>query len=188
MSIYTRTGDKGKTALFSGRRVLKSDLRIDCSGSIDELNSALGVVLSVKHQDPGIKKELGKIQNDLFEIGSMLADPKGVALQNLEKRVREFERLIDKMTVKMPVLKSFILPRGGWTGAMLHLSRAVCRRAERKIVALNNKEKINKDILVYINRLSDALFIMARFANFKEKRKETVWLRLNKKQDLTHSG
>ena len=176
MAIYTRTGDKGKTSLFNGQRVSKDDLRVDTYGTIDELNSAIGVVLSIKYQVLSIKKELIKIQNDLLEIGSALANPQGEALQGEAlQRVREFEDFIDKMTAQMPKLSNFILPGGGKLGAFLHLARAISRRAERKIVALNNKEKIDNNIIIYVNRLSDLLFTMARFANFKEKKKETIW-------------
>jgi len=178
MAIYTRTGDKGKTSLFSGQRVSKSDLRVEAYGTIDELNSAIGVVLSSKYQVLSIKKELVKIQNDLLDIGSALANPNltlNSQLSTLNSRVKEFERFIDQMTAKMPALSNFILPGGGKAGSILHLARAISRRAERKIVALNNKEKIDNNIIIYLNRLSDLLFTMARFANFKEKKKEQIW-------------
>ena len=175
MAIYTRTGDKGKTSLIRGKRVLKSDLRVEVYGTIDELNSLIGVICSGNNQILNIKRELIETQNDLLSIGSSLVNQQGVALENLEKRVKEFENFIDQMTVKMPKLNHFILPGGGRTGAMLHLARAVCRRLERKIVKLSNKQKINTDILIYFNRLSDLLFTMARFVNFKEKRKEQLW-------------
>lgn len=174
MAIYTRTGDQGKTSLLNGQRVSKSDLRIEVCGTVDELNSMIGVVLSSKYQVLSIKRELIKIQSDLLGIGSKLAS-QGETLQGLSKRVEKFENLISEMTEQMPVLKNFILPGGGKTGAMLHLSRAICRRLERKIVALNNQEKIDSNILVYFNRLSDLLFTMARFANFREKKKEIIW-------------
>lgn len=178
---------------MGGKRVFKSDLRIECLGEIDELNSVIGIVLSEiqkskgKNQKyrPKLKSELEKIQNDLLEIGSFFANPQvgsqELVVSGLLKRVEKLEDLIDKMSAQMPELRKFILPGGGSVGAMLHLSRSACRRAERKIVALNNKEKIDKNILIYINRLSDLLFVMARFANFKEKRKEIVWLQSNEK-------
>jgi len=175
MAIYTRTGDKGKTALFSGQRVLKSDLRMDVYGTIDELNSALGVVLSIKYLVLSIKKELILIQNDLLGIGVALANPQGVALQSLEGRIKKFENFIDQMTTQMPKLSNFILPGGGEAGATLHLARAICRRAERIIVKLNSKQNLNSNIIIYFNRLSDLLFTMARFVNFKEKKKEIIW-------------
>ena len=180
MAIYTRTGDKGKTSLFNGQRVSKSDLRVETYGTVDELNSAIGVSISnFKFQISNFKKELIKIQNDLLNIGSALANPttseKREATSYLQKRVKEFERFIDQMTEKMPPLSNFILPGGGKAGSFLHLARAVSRRAERKVVALNHKEKIDNNIVIYLNRLSDLLFTMARFANFKEKKKEVIW-------------
>lgn len=181
MAIYTRTGDKGKTSLMSGQRVSKSDLRVETYGTIDELNSAIGAAIAelIRIKDKGlrIKKELIKIQNDLLEIGSNLANPASKQLKYLEKRVKEFEKFIDQMTQNLPPLKNFILPGGGKAGSMLHLARAICRRAERKIVALNNKQKIGNNIIIYLNRLSDLLFTMARFTNFKEKKKEVIWLK-----------
>lgn len=182
MPIYTRTGDKGKTSIFNGRRVCKSDLRVETYGTIDELNSVIGVALAeISNKRQEIKRELIEIQNDLLNIGSTLANPKiasqGLALQ---KRVKEFEDFIDEMTEQMPKLNNFILPGGGKTSATLHLSRAICRRAERKIVELNDKEKLDENIIIYINRLSDLLFTMARFANFKAKKKETIWPAIKK--------
>jgi cob(I)alamin adenosyltransferase len=178
MPIYTRTGDKGKTSLFSGQRVSKFDLRIEICGTVDELNSMIGVALSIKHQVSSIRKELIKIQNDLLEIGTALASPRltrNFQLIILNSRVIDFERFMDKMIAQMPKLNNFILPGGGKIGAMLHLTRAVCRRLERGIVELNEKQKTDSNIIIYFNRLSDLLFTMARFANFKEKKKERVW-------------
>jgi len=193
MPIYTRTGDKGKTSLMSGQRVSKSDIRVDAYGTIDELNSAIGIVIAevqsakfptslklrgaskVQSHSLQLKVELIKIQNDLLEIGSALANPASKTLKYLKIRVKEFEEFIDKMTEQMSPLKNFILPGGGKAGAALHLARAISRRAERKIVELNNKQKIDNNVIIYINRLSDLLFTMARFANFKEKQKETIW-------------
>ncbi len=180
MAIYTRTGVKGKTSLFSGQRVLKSDLRVEAYGTIDELNSAIGVAIAeVKSEKLKVKSELERIQNDLLDIGSALANPQNGKWQmancKLSRRVEEFEKFIDQMTAKMPPLSNFILPGGGKAGSFLHLARAVSRRAERRIVALNNKEKIDINIIIYLNRLSDLLFTMARFANFKEKKKEIIW-------------
>jgi len=176
MAIYTRTGDRGTTSLMNGQRVSKAHLRVETYGSIDELNSAIGVVLAeVQSYSSKLKAELVRIQSDLFEIGSALANPKAKGLNYLEKRVKEFEKLIDYMTQKLPPLVNFILPGGGKAGSLLHLARAISRRVERKIVALNTKEKTDKNIIIYVNRLSDLLFTMARFANFKEKKKETIW-------------
>jgi cob(I)alamin adenosyltransferase len=182
MAIYTRKGDLGKTFLSNGQKVPKFDSRIEIYGTIDELNSIIGVVLTeiqnskfkVQNYNLKFKSELIKIQNDLFEIGSNLAS-QGQTLENLMKRVKDFESLIDQLTEKMLVLKNFILPGGGRAGSTLHLSRAVCRRLERQIVLLNSKKRIDKNILVYFNRLSDLLFTMARFVNFQEKKKEIIW-------------
>lgn len=180
MPIYTRTGDKGKTTLANRKKMSKADLRIEALGTIDELNSMIGVVLSVtsnKRQE--IRSELIEIQNDLLKIGSNLANPQvssqKLAVSSLSKRVKEFEGFIDEMTQQMPKLSNFILPGGGKTGAMLHLARAVCRRTERRIVEFNSKKKIDDNIIIYLNRLSDLLFTMARFANFQEKKKEVIW-------------
>ena len=203
MVIYTRTGDKGKTSLFNGQRVSKADLRVEAYGTIDELNSAIGVAIAeIRNPKSEIRNELVKIQDDLFEIGSSLArveDTSEVAegllgggrsprrsprssgatirgVGYLSNRVKDLENLIDRMTEKMPALSNFILPGGGKTGSMLHFARTVARRAERKVVSLGEKEKIDKNIIImYLNRLSDLLFTMARYINFKEKQKEIIW-------------
>ncbi len=172
MPIYTRKGDKGQTALFTGLKVFKNHLRVEAYGTIDELNSVIGMI------DPkavSIIKELSKIQNDLFLIGSILANPQNKKVNWLEKRVLEFENLIDKLTLEMPKLANFILPGGGKSGAMLHFARTVSRRAERMVVSLSKKEKVDDDILMYLNRLSDLFFTMARYENFKQKKKEIIW-------------
>jgi cob(I)alamin adenosyltransferase len=182
MAIYTRKGDKGKTSLFNGQRVSKSDLRIEVCGTVDELNSVLGVVLSSKYKVLSIRKELIRIQNDLLKIGSVLANPNPQYLilntKYFSERVEELEGLIDKMAAKIPKLSNFILPGGGKTGAMLHLSRAVCRRLERRVVKFRSKQKIDHNIIIYLNRLSDLLFTMARFVNFTEKKKEMIWKKI----------
>ena len=176
MPIYTRAGDKGRTALFGGKRVLKSDGRVDTYGTIDELNSVLGLVVALlSHKHQVIKKELEKIQHDLFEIGSYLANPEAEPVKRLITRVKEFEDIIDSQTKKMPELRNFILPGGGKAGASLHQARTVCRRAERRLVALMQTEEIDEHLVKYINRLSDLLFSSARFVNQKEKKKETIW-------------
>jgi cob(I)alamin adenosyltransferase len=156
--------------------VVKFDVRIEIYGTIDELNSVIGVVLcAAKNLKLETKKELIKIQNDLFTIGTNLLNFNSQIGGYLQTRTKEFENLIDRMTLKLPKLNNFILPGGGKTGANLHLARAIRRRMERKIVKLDSKQKLNKDILIYFNRLSDLLFTMARFVNFKEKKKEIIW-------------
>ena len=174
MAIYTRKGDKGKTSLFDGTKVSKNDPRINAVGTIDELNSVIGIAIAqIPNPKSQIRKELEEIQNDLFEIGGALAFPYKVPIDELSSRPEQFEKLIDNLTKKLPELSSFILPGGGRGGANLHLARTVARRAERAIVQLSNK--IDGAILIYLNRLSDLLFIFARFENFKEKKKEKIW-------------
>lgn len=173
MSVYTRAGDKGKTRLYAGKVVSKANPRVEAYGSVDELNSSLGVVLS-ETRDNFFKKELLKIQNDLLEIGAALSNPNS-RVQGLSARVRDFEKIIDGLTVKLPQLENFILPGGGKTGSLLHLARTVARRAERRIVELSEKETVNSSIIIYMNRLSDLLFMFARFINHKEKKREIIW-------------
>ncbi len=176
MPIYTRAGDKGLTALYGGKRVLKSVDRVETYGTIDELNSVVGLVVSLlSHKHQLVKKELERIQHDLFEIGSYLANPEAKPVERLVKRVKDFEDMIDTQTKKMPPLHNFILPGGSKAGASLHQARTVCRRAERKLVALMQTEEIDEHLVKYINRLSDLLFSSARFVNQKEKKKETIW-------------
>ena len=176
MKIYTKTGDKGETSLFGGRRVSKADLRVETYGTIDELNSVIGVAIS-KIQNPPpkadeIQNKLIKIQKDLFEIGLILANPSKKSKTNLGDRILELEKMIDELSRELPELKNFILPGGGITGSLLHLARAVCRRAERRTVELSRKERIDKNIIAYLNRLSDLLFTMARVINYQERKKE----------------
>lgn len=178
MSIYTKFGDKGKTSLYGGKTVSKADLRVETYGSCDELNSFLGIVLA-SLKDKKISKNILLIQKDLFEIGSTLASlskNKDESFSSyLKERIGYFEKEIDDYSKKLPELENFILPGGGKGGANLHFARTLVRRVERRIVALSEKENVNKDILVYINRLSDLLFIYARVINYKEKKKETLW-------------
>ena len=174
MAIYTRKGDKGKTSLFDGKKVWKFNRKVESYGTIDELNSAIGVA-SAFISVPTINKELEQIQNDLFEISSALAVSHTLPVDQLEKRPEEFEKLIDKFTKQMKPLNQFILPGGGRGGALLHVARTVCRRAERNIVQLGQSEPIDKTILVYLNRLSDLLFTFSRYVNFKERKKDNIW-------------
>jgi cob(I)alamin adenosyltransferase len=176
MSIYTRTGDKGKTSLIGGKRVLKSSPRVESYGAVDELNSVLGVVvtqLSAKHMS--LKQELEHVQHDLFSIGAYLADPGAQRISFLGDRVEEFELMIDSQTKKLPPLRNFILPGGGKSGSLLHEARTVCRRAERQIVSILEKEDVDDGVVRYMNRLSDLLFSSARYVNHMEKKKETIW-------------
>ena len=181
MPIYTRTGDKGKTYLGSGKRVFKNSMRVEAYGTIDELNSLLGVILSEFEKKPyqkDFRKLLDAIQADLFCIGCNLANPKDASLiQNINNKIPAIELEIDKMTEQMPPLTNFIFPSGGKVGSLFHLARTVARRGERIIVGLAQKETVDESIIKYVNRLSDLFLTMSRFANFKEKKKETIWSR-----------
>jgi cob(I)alamin adenosyltransferase len=136
---------------------------------------AISAELSAKHVL--VKKELEKIQHDLFDIGSALAMPAALPVVGLDKRPKEFEKLIDEMTAKMPEIKYFILPGGGKGGSLLHVARTITRRAERQLVTLMQKDEIDQSIVVYLNRLSDLLFTMARFVNHLDKKKEIKWIK-----------
>jgi len=181
MRIYTRTGDTGETGLFGGGRVAKDNARVAAYGDADELNSALGVARATEPAamfDP----ELEAIQRDLFSIGGQLAtpDPEKVRAA-LEKamlsssRIRELESAIDAADAELPPLRAFVLPAGTPKAAALHLARTVCRRAERSVVTLARSEEVPELFLVYLNRLSDYLFTLARLANFRAGRGEVPW-------------
>lgn len=181
MSIYTRTGDKGKTSLFDGTRVLKSHPRVNTYGTIDELNSMLGTaIVEIKVLKSEIKivvEELEKIQHDLLDIGSALATSHPLPIFGLENRTKEFEQLIDTLTARLPELKAFILPGGSKAGSLLHVARTVARRAERQLVELMAEEKVDQAIVIYLNRLSDLLFTMARHVNHLEQEPEIKWIK-----------
>lgn len=182
MSIYTKTGDKGKTSLFSGKRVWKDDIRIEAYGALDELNSVIGIILSLNtkktKKNTYINHILLDVQYTIFPICSYLADlPDILEDIDFEQKLKTHESQIDHMTHQMPQLTSFILPGGGVVGAHLHLARTVSRRAERLIIRLHKKEKVDLRVIQYINRLSDLFFTLARYANYIEKKKETTWER-----------
>lgn len=182
MPIYTRTGDKGKTSLFSGKRVWKYDARVETYGTIDELNSIIGIavayLVSTKKETRYLKKILLGIQSDLFYIGAYLADlPDTIEDIDLVQKTEEFEKDIDYMMRRLPPTFNFVLPGGSRAGAFLHQARTVARRAERNLVRLSKKEKVNERVSKYVNRLSDLLYAAARFANHIEKKKETIWER-----------
>lgn len=163
--IYTRGGDKGLTSLGDGSRIEKSNIRIQAYGDIDEANSSIGI--SAAHSSGKIKKMLLKIQNDLFDVGADLCFPekKKRTLTIPIDSIDILEKEIDEMNLSLNKLESFILPGGNKASSFLHLSRSLVRRAERSIVELNKKEDVNPDILKYVNRLSDFLFVAARFEN-----------------------
>jgi len=179
MKIYTKTGDLGETGLYGGRRVSKSDIRLEAYGTIDELNSYLGLIRSLEIH-PHQQTLIIDIQTELFTIGAHLAtDEKrsGLPLPDFnEKLVSELEKAIDEMNETLPEQKHFILPGGNLIISHIHVSRAVCRRTERKIVALALSGNIHPHIIKLLNRLSDYLFVLARKTGFDEKVKETAWI------------
>lgn len=177
--IYTKTGDAGETGLFDGTRVSKADLRVEAYGAVDELNAWLGLARAVDPRDP-IEAALVAIQRDLFALGAMLADPRQKIASRVQKaalgepRVRELEQLIDQLEVPLPPLRKFILAGGSVLGAHLHVARTVCRRAERRVIGLG-ADVVDPVVIVYLNRLSDLLFVMARAANARAGVSETEW-------------
>ncbi|MBP6913128.1 MAG: cob(I)yrinic acid a,c-diamide adenosyltransferase [Candidatus Levybacteria bacterium] len=182
MPIYTKTGDRGKTSLFSGKRVYKDDLRVETYGTLDELNSAIGLSISyisnTNKKSKYIAHILTSVQTTLFYIGSYFADLSDIVNDiDFEKELKTFEDSIDHMISEMPAFNNFVLPGGGQAGASLHVARTVARRLERLTVRLNKRDKVDPQVIKYINRLSDLLFAMARYANFIERKKETIWER-----------
>ena len=165
--IYTRGGDTGETSLGDGERVKKNSLRIEAYGNIDELNSTIGVVICFISKE--ILVTLEQIQNDLFDIGADLCVPRSEKKLVFDgSRITFLECNLDSLNSQLSKLDSFVLPGGTQSSAFLHMSRTVARRTERSLISLNDKEKINADIIKYINRLSDYLFVAARFENRKE--------------------
>lgn len=177
MKIYTKKGDTGETALFGGAKTVKNNPRIHAYGTVDELNSTIGIALTEPLSDIG-KSILNRVQNELFIVGSDLATPdpeKARIDQTGEEQIKKLEKYIDQLEEDLPPLKSFILPGGSRAGAFLHLCRTVCRRAERETVALSQEESINQNNIVYLNRLSDLLFVLARYENRQSGAEETPW-------------
>jgi cob(I)alamin adenosyltransferase len=186
MKIYTKTGDTGTTALFGGTRVKKYNLRIESYGTVDELNAYIGLIKDQEISN-SIKESLLKIQNELFTLGAMLATPpeketlkSGKERLNIPKinedSIQFLEKEIDKMDTELPQMTHFILPGGHQTVSFCHLARCVCRRSERLSVELNDQENINNDILKYLNRLSDYLFVLARKLSKDLLVEETKWI------------
>ncbi|MFT4576818.1 MAG: cob(I)alamin adenosyltransferase [Polaribacter sp.] len=186
MKIYTKTGDKGTTALFGGTRVPKHDLRIESYGTVDELNSYIGLIRD-QNIDSKTIESLLKIQNELFTLGAMLATPpEKEVLKNGKQRlnipkitilsIEYLENEIDTMNLELPPMTNFILPGGNQTVSFCHIARCVCRRAERLATALNENEVLNPDVLTYLNRLSDYLFVLARKLTKDLSAKEIAWI------------
>jgi len=174
VKIYTRTGDRGETSLFGGGRVPKNAPRIEAYGTIDELNSHLGVVRA-QGPSPDLDAPLARIQEQLFVLGAQLAATRAETVKIADRDVAELESAIDRLEADLPPLKTFILPGGGRVGSALHVARTVCRRAERLVVALDQTERLDPSIIVFLNRLSDLLFVMARHANRTDKVPESPW-------------
>lgn len=173
MSIYTRTGDKGTTALFGGKRVPKHDDLVSAYGTVDELNSWVGLV-AAEMQDDRLVEFLHKIQADLFTIGGNLAGWKS-DLSILPARVTEMEVEIDVMEADVTKLTNFVLPGGSPLAAKAHIARSICRRVERLVVGLSQKNPVEESIIQYFNRLSDLFFMLARFINKKSNVEDVVW-------------
>ena len=179
MKIYTKTGDRGDTRLFDGTKVRKHDDRVEAYGDVDELNSFIGAAASFL-SDPGLVGILGDIQKDLFSVGAQLADP-GFKQQSKAKfqvpreRIAALETAIDGFETELPPLRQFLVAGGGHGGAMLHIARTVCRRAERRVVSLSEKVEVNPNVIEYLNRLSDFLFVIARLVNHREGKQEILW-------------
>lgn len=178
MKIYTKTGDKGKTSLFGGSKVSKSSLRIESYGTVDELNSYIGLLRDQK-VNHNRKEELVEIQDRLFTIGSILATEPGntkVKIPQLQATdIKFLEDNIDQMDEKLPAMKSFILPGGHESVSYCHITRCVCRRAERLVIELNEIDPVNELVYQYLNRLSDYLFVLARMMSSELGAEETPW-------------
>ena len=181
MKIYTKTGDSGSTGLFGGGRVPKDDVRVEAYGDVDELNAVLGVARSVEPM-PRVDEVLVPIQRDLFAIGALLATPdRDKMAMHLQKaridegRIEELERAIDDGEVELEPLTAFIIPGGSPKAAALHVARTVCRRAERHVVRLQHDVDLPPLAVIYLNRLSDLLFTLARVANRRAGAGEVTW-------------
>ncbi|NIM00600.1 MAG: cob(I)yrinic acid a,c-diamide adenosyltransferase [Acidobacteria bacterium] len=177
--IYTKQGDSGSTRLGGGQKVSKTSPRIAAYGTVDELNSVIGVALA-SGLDPGLVEPLSKIQNELFHLGSDLCileeDKKTLPVPRIEPHhVEALEGILDRLTVEVGPLENFILPGGSIGAAHLHVARTVCRRAERLVVALAEEETVGSETVRYLNRLSDALFVMARFENKRKGIDDVCW-------------
>jgi cob(I)alamin adenosyltransferase len=178
VKIYTKTGDAGETSLFDNSRVSKADARVDAYGEVDELNAFLGAARAAG-LDADIAAALDTIQKDLFAVGARLADPSAriagrvtkAAVQ--ESDVERLEQIIDRLEAELEELRRFILPGGSMAGALLHVSRTICRRAERRVVGLG--AAVEPIVVVYLNRLSDLLFVMARAVNRRARVPESEW-------------
>jgi cob(I)alamin adenosyltransferase len=179
VKIYTKTGDAGETSLFDNTRVSKADARVDAYGEVDEVNACLGAARAAG-LDADLGAALEQIQKDLFALGARLADPSSRIAGRVTKAaitgadVERLEQTIDRLESELPPLRRFILPGGSPAGSLLHLARTVSRRAERRVIALG-PDAVEAILIVYLNRLSDLLFVMARAANHRARMPETEW-------------
>jgi len=179
MKIYTKTGDKGDTRLFDGTKTRKDDQRVDTYGDVDELNSFIGAAAAWL-EDKALVAMLADIQRDLFTVGAQLANPKSASSTSErsrldERRIRILESSIDEFETELPPLRQFILAGGCPAGALLHVARTVCRRAERRVVALSVHVTVDEVVIRYLNRLSDFLFVLARLVNHRQGQQENPW-------------
>lgn len=181
MKIYTKTGDKGDTGLIDGSRISKSDLRIIAYGVVDEANSHIGLIISNIEKNSifdDVKKILLNVQQDLFILGAELANPNTLKDDNMlvkREMISTIEKYIDKFESELAPLSNFILPGGSIESSLLHICRTVVRRAETSAVALAKEQKINQEILTYLNRISDLFFVLARVTNKRQKRNDIPW-------------
>jgi len=179
--IYTRKGDDGSTGLVGGARVAKDCLRVEAYGELDELNSIVGFArtLAEEHKREMLLVKLVRLQNEIFDLGSELASPAGSEWEGMLKatpeQAKRLEDWIDECNNKLPELTSFVLPGGTQLNSALHMARTVCRRVERRVLALSRTEEVSKDILIYLNRLSDLFFSMARYESFEAGTPEYLW-------------
>lgn len=191
--VYTRTGDQGETGLVGNRRVSKDSLRIEAYGTVDELNSAIGLARAFNRKytqtvasSVRVDKELQRIQNELFVVGSDLATRTEDRWENMPliepRHIEALEKLMDEMEKELKPLEEFVLPGGGLVAAQLHQARTVCRRAERTCVALGHEEPLGEHVIPYLNRLGDALFVLARWISHCEREAEVLWERDDKKK------
>jgi len=178
MKIYTKTGDSGDTSLFGGQRVPKDAMRIEAYGTVDELNSIIGIA-RCQGSNPEIDALLDRIQQELFALGADLATPRSLGKESIQRfddgETQALERVIDRLEPNLQPIRNFILPGGSPQAAHLHLARTVCRRAERAVVRLSRHEDIGKGAVAYLNRLSDLLFVLARYVNHIAGVEETRW-------------
>jgi cob(I)alamin adenosyltransferase len=183
MKIYTKTGDSGETSLFDNTRVSKADARVDAYGEVDEVNACLGAAIAAG-VDADVAAALEAIQKDLFALGARLADPSARIAARVTKAaivqsdIERLEQTVDRLEAELPPLRRFILPGGSPAGSLLHLARTVCRRAERRVIGLGvtlGGDAVDPIVVVYLNRLSDLLFVVARAVNHRAKASEIEW-------------